>query len=287
MGLGSSHLLKAVPQRRHAKCEGPESRLLPYNSVSTHALIALALRWSCAAGKAFGMISNSGARDKLSSFLDTWVRTHTPPLSSDIILYLGGDASWPEYAPPLGSDAVTVKMTDGSLDLSPLHSAMAQLKVRSPGHWLVGSLRSFKSVASVHIMDFMRHLCSNNVQPLLKQLVWFLGSFLDFHMAILSWPTTHKTLCYADKGFQAKHIEDVALVSSRGQKRTHTVMQDSWRVRDERLYKYWMKGREHFQGWTQLSIAFDFSRVGGRATGVMLACTADNVAHWMPPQDML
>ena len=81
----AGHLRKAKPTKALAETQGSEpQRVLNFNSVSTHGLLALFCRWTMSTSEATGRISNTNGRAKLEAFwrVGCKIRRSTSMLSS-------------------------------------------------------------------------------------------------------------------------------------------------------------------------------------------------------------
>ena len=288
-GMSSSHVRKARPQQRHlAKAQDDEIRVLPYSAISTHGFLALAHRWVHSMSKKFGSITNTNGKLKLAAFLDTWLRG--ADVRADVVMNLDDEVKWTSPKTPSTSAGkyVVVPIRMGVVDLLPLHRAKRELARETEGsHWLCRSWAVPVQVEEVHIADLLPQLAEAGAGPIFAQLVWFVGTAVDLNMAHTAWPEKRRfvvaeTLA-GNSGWTL--LAEPQEVRRSEKRKFDDVGVESWRQRDDRLYGYWTAGLKHFEtAERQLSLAFDFSRVGGWPCGVLLLGTSENIAHWMPPQ---
>ena len=284
-GLGSGHFRKAKPTKHLAQAQSSDAyRVLSFNSVSTHCLLALLCRWTHSGSEQAGLINNMNGRAKLGSFLESWLRD--AKMNVDVFIYTSDECTWHPPLVPTGGRRVLVPVRQGLVDVRPLHIAKAGLMQQASGGWEHWFCRCWRVDSETHYMElheFVPWLMANNGIRILRQVLWYVGTALDLHVAYLHWPGKRSVLgAHLDGDFHL--LAEAQGEEDRGIKRKAGA-NDTWRHRDERLCEYWLTGRKYWaRSDRQLSMAFDFSRVGGKNCGVMMLCSADNVGHWMPPQ---
>jgi hypothetical protein len=230
-----------------AASSGETHDCLPWAGASSHALLALALKWSGGGGKRSGALQHPEDVAAMTSLLDAliWIATAGRSLELDIFM---GDAQWEPPEPPSGRYPAKILVADGAVHLAPLRGPSL------PYSSVVASLLQDAGPDLQMPVGILLHRLSSHASQgiwLLRQFVWQLGSGLDGKLAAASWD--HR-------------LED---------DRQHS---------DVLLARYFLASRKALKSCRVLHVALDASRVGNRNLMSTAAALPPNIAAWCPPQ---
>lgn len=285
LGLGLPHVRQALPTgASRVDDDGPGHRVLPYASLSAVAFLAVVANLAGGVRNFGGLVCKS-EREKAVHMTECIMAEIGIP---QFKLRLNCDANAYHIGREcIGKDPLWLKVEQGMVDLSVLHVEMAN----NNSAFVVTAHRNSRADLSFLQSSTAMPLSELLIETLKRgptlywmaqQFLWQLGDLFDIRLLCRIRPTEIDLLsddCPMKQAALATP-QNKAVVPL-----TETVDQGShWRCRRLRLHKYFMAGREAFEGAPVLSLSVDAARVAKRKIQSTALVLPSNEAFWAPPQ---